>query len=48
MFVLLPEVVRYFVELAIATVVTFLSSSSITTLFSPMFRRMPIIVVAFD
>jgi hypothetical protein len=36
-----PEVVRYFVEPVIETVVTFWSSSSMTTVFSPMFRKIP-------
>jgi len=48
MFVLLPEAVRYFVEPVIETVVTVLSSSSITTVLSPMFRSVPISVVALD
>jgi hypothetical protein len=48
MFVLLPEVLRYFVEPPVETVVTPLSSSSMTTLLSPIFRNIPMSVVPLD
>jgi hypothetical protein len=48
MFVLLPETVRYLVEPVIVTVVISLSSSSITTVLSPMFRSVPMSVCELD
>jgi hypothetical protein len=36
------------VEPEIATVVTILSSSSMTTVFSPTFRNVPMSVIPFD
>jgi len=38
----------YFVEPGIEMVVIVLSSASMTTVFSPMFRNIPVNVVEFD